>query len=500
MKTIKTRAHVENIKVLDTAADISSHAKNVYIKTKESAVDSAQPRHSSPSEYAADSTQNTTQTAAVKVAHALPDTTKKAYDSISRAKDRFQEIRNQQRIETQRASSKMVSGKSIYGTSHTATHAETARNASGKAAVELNSAQKGLKATVKGQVKATGKSVKTAEQAARETIKTARRTAKTSQAAAKSTKAAREYARIAAKKTGKAVRVTIRAMIAFVRRLIKAAKNLVAAIAAGGWTSVMVILIICTIALLVFSVFGIFFSGEPNPETGQTIHSVIADIDTEFTQRINYIINSNPHDILDMSGSRALWKHVLAVYTVLVVTDPDNPMEVAMMDDNKAAILNMVFWNMNSISCSVEDNKVYVDVLDDDGNPTGKTQTMTMTTLRIKVEGMSIDEMSAFYSFSRQQREWLDELLKPEYHSLWNALLYGITSIGDGTLIEIAESQIGNVGGEIYWRWYGFNSYVKWCACFVSWVANQAGYIDAGIIPRFSLCADGVRWFQARGQ
>lgn len=67
-------------------------------------------------------------------------------------------------------------------------------------------------------------------------------------------------------------------------------------------------------------------------------------------------------------------------------------------------------------------------------------------------------------------------------------------------LIAVARSQLGNVGGEPYWSWYGFESRVEWCACFVSWCADQCGYIDRGICPMFSLCSDGVSWFQARNQ
>ena len=73
-----------------------------------------------------------------------------------------------------------------------------------------------------------------------------------------------------------------------------------------------------------------------------------------------------------------------------------------------------------------------------------------------------------------------------------------LNRIGDQTIVEVAASQLGNVGGEPYWSWYGFESRVSWCACFVSWCADQCGYIDAGIIPKFSGCVTGVNWF--RGQ
>lgn len=67
-------------------------------------------------------------------------------------------------------------------------------------------------------------------------------------------------------------------------------------------------------------------------------------------------------------------------------------------------------------------------------------------------------------------------------------------------IVEVARSQIGNVGGEPYWRWYGFTERVGWCACFVSWCANQCGYIEAGVIPKFSGCEWGIYWFRQHNQ
>ena len=67
-------------------------------------------------------------------------------------------------------------------------------------------------------------------------------------------------------------------------------------------------------------------------------------------------------------------------------------------------------------------------------------------------------------------------------------------------MVAIAQSQIGQTGGQPYWSWYGFGSRVEWCAIFVSWCANQCGYLDAGILPKFASCGVGVKWFQNRGQ
>lgn len=78
-------------------------------------------------------------------------------------------------------------------------------------------------------------------------------------------------------------------------------------------------------------------------------------------------------------------------------------------------------------------------------------------------------------------------------HTMERQTQYGITG-GDGEIVTVALSQVGNTGGAPYWSWYGFGSRVEWCACFVSWCANECGYIDAGVIPKFAACASrGLR-------
>ena len=71
------------------------------------------------------------------------------------------------------------------------------------------------------------------------------------------------------------------------------------------------------------------------------------------------------------------------------------------------------------------------------------------------------------------------------------------TRPGNTALVDLAKQQVGNVGGYPYWSWYGFNSRVEWCACFVCWCYNQAGVSE----PKFAACqSQGVPWFQSRGQ
>ena len=71
---------------------------------------------------------------------------------------------------------------------------------------------------------------------------------------------------------------------------------------------------------------------------------------------------------------------------------------------------------------------------------------------------------------------------------------------GNGQLVTIAKSQLGNEGGEKFWSWWGFTERQEWCACFVSWCADQAGRIQKEAVPKFSVCTDGVAWFQAKGK
>lgn len=75
-----------------------------------------------------------------------------------------------------------------------------------------------------------------------------------------------------------------------------------------------------------------------------------------------------------------------------------------------------------------------------------------------------------------------------------------LTGEGSTDMVMVAASQIGNEGGELYWRWYGFSAHVDWCAVFVSWCADQAGLLDDGSMPKFAVCDDGIRWFIERGR
>ena len=77
---------------------------------------------------------------------------------------------------------------------------------------------------------------------------------------------------------------------------------------------------------------------------------------------------------------------------------------------------------------------------------------------------------------------------------------YDTSQIPNSQIVLVAKAQIGNEGGEKFWRWYGFEEYVHWCCCYVSWCANECGYIEKGIIPKFAACDNGINWFKEKNQ
>ena len=498
MPDIKTRDVVKGtVKVIDKSAVAAERMKDAYVRTKDKAEHGVFAAESSPEEYAADRTLTGTETAAHEAAHGLDKAGRKGVkttkENISKAKDYFQ--RRKADLPKKQTKDAM---RRVHRSADTPQKAIKTVDRSGKTIKQT------AKSTGKAAVKTTQKSIKTAEQTSRTAIKTTQAAAKTAQktaqATAKAAKTAAQTARAAAKATAAGIKAAVKATAAAVKAIVAGTKALIAAIAAGGWIAVVVIIVICLIGLIVGSCFGIFFSGEDSG-TGQTMRQAVQEINADYQSQIDTTRATIIYDELEMSGSRAVWPEVLAVYAVKTTTDPDDPQEVATVDNAKKAILKDIFWRMNELSSRTESKteEVITETDDGHGNIVETTTTVTRTYLYITVSHKTADEMADLYGFNEEQRQQLSELLAEENNSLWSAVLYGI-SVGDGEIVTVALSQVGNVGGQPYWSWYGFDGRVEWCACFVSWCANECGYIDSGVIPKFAGCANGVQWFKDRGQ
>ena len=494
MPDIKTRDAVKKtVKVIDKSTVAAERMKDAYVRTKDKAEHGIFAAESSPEEYVADRTLTGTETAAHEAVHGLDKAGRKGVkttkENISKAKDYFQ----QRRTDLPKKQAQDAMRRVRHSADATQKTIKTV-DRSGKTIKQT------AKSTGKAAVKTTQETIKTARTTIKTTQAAAKTAQKTAQATAKAAKTAAQTARAATKATAAGIKAAVKATAAAVKAIIAGTKALIAAIAASGWIAVVVIIVVCLIGLIVGSCFGIFFSGEDSG-TGQTMRQAVQEINADYQSQIDATRANLTYDKLEMSGSRAVWPEVLAVYAVKTTTDPDDPQEVARVDDAKKAILNDIFWQMNEISSRTESKteKVITETDDGHGNIVETATTVTRTYLYITVSHKTAEEMADLFNFNADQRQQLSELLAEENRSMWSAVLYGIY-FGDDSIVTVALSQIGNVGGQPYWSWYGFESRVEWCACFVSWCANECGYIDGGVIPKFAGCVNGVQWFKDRGQ
>ena len=404
------------------------------------------------------------------------------------------------RQQATRSASKQAAQKATTRTSATTRQQAIA----GSKQAAGNTAKGTIKQGSKGTIKTTAKSIKTAGTTAGKAVKTTKQTAQAGKVATKATqvaaRSAAQAARAATRAAVAATKAAVKAVIAFVKMAIAAVQSLVSAIAAGGGVAIAVILIICLVALIVASAFGIFFAGGDMGDGNPSLREVVSEINQERQTKIDKIKADNPHDDLMISGTSASWPEVLAVYAVKTTTDSDDPLDAVTLDAQRQKMLKDIYRDMNTIDYDVGDRQYteVVTVKQNDGSVTEQTQTSTRRTLYITQVGKTADQMAETYGFSDKQRQLLAEMLTPQYASAWKSVLYGTRS-GSGDIVEVAASQLGNPGGQPYWSWYGFNSRVAWCACFVSWCANQCGYIEAGVVPKFSYVQTGIDWFKDAG-
>lgn len=196
------------------------------------------------------------------------------------------------------------------------------------------------------------------------------------------------------------------------RAIVAAAEKLAAAIGAGGAAAVSVVVVILLVGMLFASPLGILFAGE---DTGTEIKipDAVATLNGEFTDEIYRIMEDHPYDELDMQeGMEAAmlqnWRNVLAVYAVKVSTDEEHGLDVMTMDEEKLQLLREIFFDANKLEYELTTRTV-------DGEQ--------ITTLHISVQIKDAMQMADEYSFTAQQREMLEELLKPDYDDIFLSLI-----------------------------------------------------------------------------
>lgn len=498
MADIKTKDAIKGtIKTLDKAAVASQRMKQVYISTKEKAETSTHATETSAEEYASDRIEAGTETVLYEGVHQFDkqgrkgvQATKGNYQKAKTAATQFKEKRTAKSLQKQMI--KPNGSKAIKTAPQTTKTVKQSVSSAG---------QKTIKTSVKGTAKTATKSVKTAEMTSKTAIKTSQQTAKavqkTAQAPAKAAQKAAQAARTTAKATATAVKTAARATVTTVKAIIAATKALIAAIAAGGWVVVLIIIIVILFGAAVAMFGGGSDSNAYIPVSAEVeayeplIQKYAKKYDIpEYVELIKAVM-------MQESGGRGLDPMQAAEGSFNTryphepngIKDPEYSIECG-VQELKAALISAEVENpldMEHIKLALQGYNFgngYISWAKNNYGGYSYANAVEFSTMQAEKLGWD----------SYGDTQYVSHVLR--YYPYGRAFAAG----GNQAIVEVALTQVGNQGGEPYWSWYGFDSRVEWCACFVSWCAEQCGYIESGLIPKFSGCIDGSNWFKSNGQ
>ena len=522
MADIKTRDAVKGtIKTIDKAAIASERMKSAYVGIKERAEQGYYADENSATEYAADRISYAADRVKDEGIHQFNKQGQKAVkttqENISKAKDKIIDFKQSRAVKAaeQKAAQNMseqhglqirhgaASRSSAPDVSQTAKSQLIKTRQQGQKMIKTTArnAEKAVKVTAKGTVKTTEKGIKTAQATSKAAIKTTETSVKTAQAAAKaSVKTAQKAAQVAkatAKATAEATKATVRATIAAVKAIIAGTKALISALIAGGWIAVVIILIVVLLGCAV-SLFG-----GGSGSNAYTPVSAEVEAYEPFIQKyakqygIPEYVELIKAVMMQESGGRGLDPMQAAEGSFNTryphepngIKDPEYSIECG-VQELKAALISAEVENpidMEHIKFALQGYNF--------GNG-------YISWAKTNYGGYSYANAVEFSTMQASRLGW-DSYGDTQYPAhVLRYYPYGraFTSGGNQAIVEVALTQLGNEGGQPYWSWYGFEGRVEWCACFVSWCADQCGYIESGIIPKFAGCVDGANWFKGNGQ
>ena len=539
MADIKTRDAVKGtIKTLDKAAIAGRRMKSAYAKTKDKAEQGYYAEENSPTEYAADKVSHASgrikdegihqfNKQGQKNAEATRENIGKPKDKIADFKAKRAKKAAEQKTMRNKAGQNAMrtmgqdglqeiqgtaSRPAVSATSAASAKTETPQTAAnsliktrqqGKRTIKTTArnAEKTVKTTAKGTVKATEKGVKTAKATSKTAIKTTEQTAKaaqkTAKASAKAAQKAAQTAKATAKATAEATKATVKATIAAVKAIIAGTKALISALIAGGWIAVVIILIVVLLGCAV-SLFG-----GGSDSTSYTPVSAEVEAYTPLIQKY--------------AKQYGIPEYVELIKAVMMQESGgkgSDPMQAAEGSFNKKYPHepNGIKDPEYSIECGVQELKAAL-VSAEVENPIDMERIKLalqgynfgngyISWAKTNYGGYSYANAVEFSAMQAQRLGWekYGDTQYPAHVLRYYPYGRAFTSGGNQAIVEVALTQLGNEGGQPYWSWYGFGGRVEWCACFASWCADQCGYLESGIIPKFSLCLDGVNWFKGKGQ
>ena len=522
MADIKTRDAVKGtIKTIDKAAIASERMKSAYVGIKEKAEQGYYADENSATEYAADRISYAADRVKDEGIHQFNKQGQKAVkttqENISKAKDKIIDFKQSRAVKAaeQKAAQNMSEQHGLqirYGAASRSSATDVSQTAKsqliktrqqGQKMIKTTArnAEKAVKVTAKGTVKTTEKGIKTAQATSKAAIKTTETSVKTAQAAAKaSAKTAQKAAQAAkatAKATAEATKATVRATIAAVKAIIAGTKALISALIAGGWIAVVIILIVVLLGCAV-SLFGGGSGSNAYTPVSAEVEAYEPLIQKyakqygvpEYVELIKAVM-------MQESGGRGLDPMQAAEGSFNTryphepngIKDPEYSIECG-VQELKAALISAEVENpidMEHIKLALQGYNF--------GNG-------YISWAKTNYGGYSYANAVEFSTMQASRLGW-DSYGDTQYPAhVLRYYPYGraFTSGGNQTIVEVALTQLGNEGGQPYWSWYGFEGRVEWCACFVSWCADQCGYIESGIIPKFAGCVDGANWFKGNGQ
>ena len=522
MADIKTRDAVKGtIKTIDKAAIASERMKSAYVGIKEKAEQGYYSDENSATEYAADRISFAADRVKDEGIHQFNKQGQKAVkttqENISKAKDKIIDFKQSRAVKAaeQKAAQNMseqhglqirhgaASRSSATDVSQTAKSQLIKTRQQGQKMIKTTArnAEKAVKVTAKGTVKTTEKGIKTAQATSKAAIKTTETSVKTAQAAAKaSVKTAQKAAQVAkatAKATAEATKATVRATIAAVKAIIAGTKALISALIAGGWIAVVIILIVVLLGCAV-SLFGGGSGSNAYTPVSAEVEAYEPLIQKYAKQYgIPEYVELIKAVMMQESGGRGLDPMQAAEGSFNTryphepngIQDPEYSIQCG-VQELKAALISAEVENpidMERIKLALQGYNF--------GNG-------YISWAKTNYGGYSYANAVEFSTIQAQRLGWekYGDIQYPAHVLRYYPYGRGFTSGGNQAIVEVALTQLGNEGGQPYWSWYGFEGRVEWCACFVSWCADQCGYIESGIIPKFAGCVDGANWFKGNGQ
>ncbi len=237
--------------------------------------------------------------------------------------------------------------------------------------------------------------VKQAQQKVKKSAKTAEKNAKTTKATVKTMKTA-------IKATVKFVKTAEKAIVAAVKATVSAIKSLVAAIVAGGWVAVVIILIVCIIGGAIAAIKNVFSSDEGGYSVGYMMSACMNEIRANETE----VLNSTPHDYVQIYGDEPLPQDVISIYMVLT---NNKKIDYANLTDKEQEKFREVFntvYSVNYYTSQTEEIVVHQTV-DELGDVTEWSETVNRTTLHIQRNLMTVWDAADYYGLDERQWEYL---------------------------------------------------------------------------------------------